>query len=117
MPHDEMTLPEDPATAVETLKEASRQTPVVVFKKSPICPVSTMAEGNFRAWLSARGDEPLQICVVDVIAQRPLARGLTAELGITHQSPQALVFKDGELGWHDSHGELTEDAFEDAVSG
>lgn len=115
MPYDEMTLPDDPAAAVRTLRESSRQAPVLVFKKSPICPVSTMAEGNLMSWLSARGDAPLVVCVVDVVAARGLARGLTAELGIRHESPQALVFKSGELAWHDSHGGLTEDAFDDAL--
>lgn len=115
MAHQEITLPDDPASAVEALRSASLEAPVVVFKKSPICPVSTMAEGNFRSWLDARGDGPLKVAVVDVIAQRPLARGLTAELGIEHQSPQALVFKDGEVTWDESHGQLTQDAFAAAI--
>ncbi len=115
MPHDEMTLPEDPAAAVQTLMDSSRHAPVLVFKKSPICPVSTMAEGNLMSWLSMREDAPLKVCVVDVIAARELARGLTRELGIRHESPQALVFKNGEFIWHDSHGGLTEDAFSAAL--
>ena len=41
------------------------------------------------------------------LAERALARGLTTELGIEHQSPQALWFAHGELVWHDSHGAIT----------
>ena len=111
MPHEEMPLPEEPAAAAQMLLESSLQAPVLVFKKSPICPVSTMAESNLMSWLSMREDVPLKVCVVDVIAARELARGLTRELGIRHESPQALVFKNGEFIWHDSHGGLTEDAF------
>ena len=47
------------------------------------------------------------LAVVDVLAERGLARGLTAALGITHESPQALLFEDGELLAHASHGVLT----------
>ncbi|MAG55833.1 MAG: bacillithiol system redox-active protein YtxJ [Planctomycetes bacterium] len=112
MAHDHITLPDDPAAAVAMLKAASADGPVVVFKKSPICPVSTMAEGEFQSWLGGRDTaDGLKIVYVDVIAQRALARGLTAELGIAHQSPQVLVFKDGELAWHESHGQLTQDTF------
>ena len=55
--------------------------------------------------------------IIDVVAERELARGLTAELGIDHASPQALVFSSGELAAHDSHGALTAAWFaEHAVS-
>jgi bacillithiol system protein YtxJ len=53
----------------------------------------------------------VQTTIIDVIDQRDLARGLTAELGIEHQSPQALVFRGGELVAQDSHGALTRDWF------
>ena len=41
-----------------------------------------------------------------MIAERPLARGLTAALDVQHESPQALVFVGGELVVHASHGAL-----------
>ncbi len=52
----------------------------------------------------------------DVIAQKLLARGLTAELGIRHESPQALVFQAGELSGHASHGTLTAQWFAEQVA-
>jgi bacillithiol system protein YtxJ len=113
--HASLTLPDEPGDALRALEAASATGPVVVFKKSPICPVSTMAEGNLRSWLQSR-TSPVTLAMIDVIAERPLARGLTAALGIPHESPQALVFRHGHLTWHDSHGGLTEDAFEAAVS-
>lgn len=54
--------------------------------------------------------------MVDVIGEKPLARGLTAELGVPHQSPQALVFLHGELRAHASHGELVRGWFQDQVA-
>ena len=44
-----LELPDDTEAAVEALADASRKTPVVVFKKSPICPVSHAAEREYRA--------------------------------------------------------------------
>ncbi|QDV04820.1 hypothetical protein Poly30_03140 [Planctomycetes bacterium Poly30] len=108
----EIQLPSDPAAAAAALREASMETDVVVFKKSPICPVSTRAEFEFKTWLKSVPDsETTRFAMIDVIAEKPLARGLTAELGIDHQSPQALWFSGGEMSWHDSHGALTRDRF------
>jgi len=56
------------------------------------------------------------LAVIDVIAEKPLARGLTAELGIRHESPQALVFRDGEFGVHGDHGTLTAQWFAEHVA-
>jgi bacillithiol system protein YtxJ len=108
----EISLPSDPAEAVAALRAASAETDVVVFKKSPICPVSTRAEFEFKTWLKGVPESSTtRYAMIDVIAEKPLARGLTAELGVDHQSPQALWFSKGELAWHDSHGSLTASRF------
>ena len=108
----EITLPGDPAGALAALRAASAETDVVVFKKSPICPVSTRAEFEFNTWLKNTPESnTTRFAMINVIAEKPLARGLTAELGIEHQSPQALWFSGGELAWHDSHGALTASRF------
>lgn len=86
---------------------------VVVFKASPICPVSTRAEAQFEKW---RAESDVPTFVIDVIAEKPLARGLTALLDIQHESPQALVFTRGDLKTHASHGTLTRDWFAEAVT-
>ena len=57
----------------------------------------------------------MAIAEVDVIDQRPLARGLTAELSIEHESPQALWFAGGELVAHGDHGTLTEAWFQERL--
>lgn len=116
MDRRDLELPEDPAQALALLEGESRSGPVVVFKKSPICPVSTAAEGEFGSWLASGSLPSVTVAMIDVIARRGLARGLTAELGIRHESPQALVFRDGALGWHGSHGGLVVKAFEAATS-
>jgi len=114
----ELTLPADPEAALAALREASAEVHVVVFKKSPICPTSTRAEFEFKQWLKDVDDaDPVRIAWIDVIAERPLARGLTSALDVAHQSPQALWFTGGELAWHDSHGALTRARFTDANGG
>jgi bacillithiol system protein YtxJ len=116
MPILDLQLSSDPAAARAQLEAASRARPVVVFKHSPICPVSDRALRHFQRFLGALpAASELGVAHIDVIAQRPLARGLTAELGVAHQSPQALWFEGGALAWHDSHGALTAERFARAL--
>ena len=114
----QLTLDPDPAVALAALLALSRERPVVVFKKSPTCPVSHRAEWEFKNWLNKLApDAPVRTAVVDVLAQRPLARGLTAALDVQHESPQALWFEGGALKWHGSHGTLTEARFVELAGG
>lgn len=118
MPHEILEVAPDPAQALESIRGASRAKPVLVFKKSPICPVSHRAEAELRSYLGAlNDDDDLTLVSIDVIAERPLARGLTAELDVQHESPQALWFTGGELTWHGSHGELTAGRFRELLDG
>jgi bacillithiol system protein YtxJ len=113
-----LNLPSDPGAARKALVAASAHRPVVVFKHSPICPISARALREFEAFLAKLpADAALGVAHIDVIAQRGLARGLTAELGIEHESPQALWFQGGALTWHDSHGQLTRARFASLLSG
>lgn len=108
-----LDLPEDPAAALQALQQASLAGPVLVFKRSPTCPISHHAEAEWDRYLAQRpaSAPPLQHARVDVIAQRGLARGLTAALKIRHESPQALLFRAGALTWHDSHERLSFEQF------
>ena len=111
-------LDPDPKNALAAVREASRERPVLVFKQSPICPVSHRAESELVRWVESLGEQAsLGLALVDVIAERGLARGLTAELDLQHESPQGLWFQGGELTWHGSHGELTGARFGELLRG
>ena len=112
MSHEILELPADPAQAAHLLRAASRVRPVLVFKKSPTCPISAAAEAECERFLAELpAGARLAVAWIDVIGERPLARGLTEELGIRHESPQALWFDGGALRWHASHHALTAAAF------
>jgi len=117
MAHRDLRLDADAGRALAEIRTRSRERPVLVFKKSPICPESQRAEAQLRRWLETLAGEPLALCEIDVIAERALARGLTKELAVRHESPQALWFVDGELAWHGSHGALTRERFQELLEG
>ena len=44
-------------------------------------------------------------------------RGAVAEkTGLRHESPQALLLKDGKVVWHESHGSIRVESLNQAVS-
>lgn len=113
---DTLELPSDPKAALAALKTASADRTVAVFKHSPICPISAGAQERFRGWIAEGGQELLVSHVqIDVLGEKPLARGLVAELGIKHESPQVLLFHQGELIWHASHHAITGDALSEQL--
>ena len=106
-----MVLSESPQAALLELQAASMKGPVAVFKHSPICPISGAAHERFEEWMGgASPEDRVEHAHIDVIAEKPLARGLVAELGIKHESPQILLFHQGEMVWHASHGAITGEA-------
>lgn len=78
---------------------------VLLFKHSPTCPVSAAAREEYDAFRAELPDVPTGF--VDVIADRPVARGLAELCGVRHQSPQAILFEAGRAVWHASHDAIT----------
>lgn len=118
MSETEFELPTDPKQAVEEILRRSHEEPVLIFKKSPICPVSHRAEAEYRAWLTKLPPAAaVQVAEIDVIEQKPLARGLSDEIDIKHESPQAFWFSAGEVKAHGSHGDLIVKLFDQWLEG
>jgi len=112
--NDTFYLPEDPEEAVRDLREASRETPVLLFKRSPVCGVSRNVESELGRLLEKRGDAGgLLVVRLNVLSRKALARGITDLLGIAHASPQMVIFKNGEVCWHGSHYALSEATLDD----
>jgi len=77
---------------------------VLLFKHSPVCPVSHAAHEQWQRFQREHPSVPTLF--VDVIADRAVARGLAEQVGVPHASPQAILFVTGEPVWHASHGDL-----------
>jgi bacillithiol system protein YtxJ len=98
----------DLAAFTRAVQQAPR---ILLFKHSPACPISAMAREEYDTWRSRHEVDTL---FVDVIAERPTARGIAGECGVQHQSPQAILFVAGRPAWHASHEAITADALEAA---
>lgn len=104
------------ATEVQTAWESRLQpAPVaVLYKHSPTCGLSSMALEEISAFSASHPDIPVYL--VDVLSQRPLSNEIESTLGIRHESPQAFIFRDGEVIWHGSHRRVQRGTLEDEVA-
>ena len=85
---------------LEALKEASKETPQVIFKHSTRCSISSVAYQRIQ-----KSEQPagIQFHLLDLIAYRSLSNKIAQDFGVHHESPQVLVIKNGECVYDDSH--------------
>jgi bacillithiol system protein YtxJ len=94
--------------ALEHLIERSHDAPVVLFKHSSTCPISSAA---YKQMSNVAGD----VSLVVVQQARDVSSEIASRTGIRHESPQAIVLRNGEAVWTASHFDITAGAVEQAV--
>ena len=101
---------------IEQLIEVSHQTPVMIFKHSLICPISSMAFRELRRYLDERPEDDAVVhALVEIQKARPVSNAVAERTGVRHESPQALLLKGGEVVWHESHSSIRFEALNRAV--
>jgi bacillithiol system protein YtxJ len=88
-----------------TYDRALQQPRVLLFKHSPVCPISAEAKAGYEKFARELPDAPTLF--VDVIADRAVARGIAERCGVKHESPQAILFERGQAVWHAAHDAIT----------
>lgn len=94
--------------ALEGLIERSHEAPVLLFKHSNACPISAAA---YEQMARVKGE----VSIVVVQENRALSREIEQRTGVEHETPQALVLRNGEAVWDASHFKVTADAVEQAM--
>lgn len=85
------------------LIEQSHQKPLVIFKHSTRCSISSMALSRFENQMNP---EEASCVYLDLLAFRPLSDEIAMRSGVAHQSPQVLVWKKGEVVYTASHSAI-----------
>lgn len=85
---------------LDALMEKSNEQPVVLFKHSTTCPISSGVYNEI-----SRADADINLIVVQ--HSRPVSNAIAEKTGIRHESPQALVIKNGAVVYHASHYDVT----------
>lgn len=92
---------------LKDIKEASNSKPQLIFKHSTTCGISRMVLNMFKSSYSFEEGQ-MDLYFLDLLAHRDVSNGVASEFGVTHQSPQLLIIKNGEVVVHDSHGSISE---------
>ncbi|MHA7129635.1 bacillithiol system redox-active protein YtxJ [Algoriphagus namhaensis] len=91
------------ASQIEEIKELSKEKPVLIFKHSTRCSISSMSlDRLLRKWRE-EDVQKVEPYYLDLIAHRSLSDQVAREFGVPHQSPQVLLIKNGVVIFDDSH--------------
>jgi bacillithiol system protein YtxJ len=97
------------------LVDESKRRPVLIFKHSNACPVSSRAHDEVRRFVEGGGGDRYGFGMVVVQKARSVSNAIEAQLGIRHETPQAIVLRDGRATWNASHFDVTRDRLAEAL--
>ncbi|MCA6448807.1 MAG: bacillithiol system redox-active protein YtxJ [Chitinophagaceae bacterium] len=98
---------------LQLIKERSFTTPQIIFKHSTRCSTSSMVLNRLeRSEVPANTD----FYYLDLLAYRPLSNQVAELFQVHHESPQALVIRNGECVYDESHMAITMDELAEQAS-
>jgi bacillithiol system protein YtxJ len=86
------------------LDDLSRERPVVIFKHSTRCLLSSMVLGRLERGLKDAGNDDWFF--LDLLRHRDLSDAVAARYDVEHASPQVLVIRDGQCLYANSHNAI-----------
>lgn len=90
----------DDTTPLADLIAESYETPVLIFKHSTRCGVSSFVKNRFEDNWNLDEVAPYYL---DLVRYRRLSNEIAQTFGVRHESPQLLLIRDGECVHHASH--------------
>jgi bacillithiol system protein YtxJ len=93
-------------TDLESAIAESRERPVLLFKHSRYCGVSCEALDELHAHIEAAAGHT-SYRIITVQTHRPVSDAAAQRLGVRHETPQALLLRDGKVIWNASHFRIT----------
>lgn len=89
---------------LEEINKASFDTPVMIFKHSTRCSISSSALNRVeRNWNNEQDDVKVKPFYLDLIAYRNISNEIAKKWNIEHQSPQVLIIKKGACIYTETH--------------
>ena len=86
------------------ITEQSKQQPVVIFKHSTRCSISSMAKSRLDREQAPDG---AAFYYLDLIKYRGLSNKIASDFHVHHESPQILIIKNGECTYDESHNGIS----------
>ena len=96
----------------EIIHESTTQ-PIIIFKHSTRCSVSRMVLKSFENEFDLQ--DKITPYFLDLLENRDISNEIAARFGVTHQSPQIIVIKDGKAVYNASHENIDASQLEQFV--
>lgn len=84
----------------------SFEQPVLIFKHSTRCSISSTALGRLERGWNSDASSAMVPYFLDLLQYRSLSNLVESRFGVKHESPQAIVIRDGEVLFHASHFDI-----------
>src|SRR6476620_2059243 len=108
-----------PLNDVQSLDAAiaeSCERPVLLFKHSRYCGVSCEALDELQSHIDSQSGPTVAYKMVTVQTHRSVSDAISQRLGIRHETPQAILLRNGKAVWNASHFRITSNQLNQAVS-
>ncbi len=89
---------------LEQIKKESADRPVVIFKHSTRCSISSMAKGRLERSIAPEG---VSFYYLDLIRYRNISNKIAEVFSVHHESPQVLIIRNGSCVYDDSHNGIS----------
>ncbi|MEK6478900.1 bacillithiol system redox-active protein YtxJ [Catalinimonas sp. 4WD22] len=93
----------DRLETIEEIKIKSENQPILIFKHSTRCSISSMALNRLERDWKSELSESSDAYFLDLIKNRDISNAVATTFNIDHQSPQVLIIKYGKCVYHNSH--------------
>ena len=97
---------------LETIKASSYGKPIIIFKHSTRCGISSMVLKRFISKVSQELLDKFYFYYLDLLSYRDLSNEVADSFNVLHQSPQILVIKDGSCTFNASHYDISQVNYE-----
>ena len=92
---------------LDAVFRASSDRPVVLLKHSLSCGSSKSTLRDLRGFADRPENEAAVFALVEIQNARDLSDEITERTGVTHESPQVIVLRNGRASWHASHWRIS----------
>lgn len=85
------------------IKKESQEKPVLIFKHSSRCSISSIAWDRLKRNWKSEDSEKVSPYFLDLISYREISNTIAKEFEVYHESPQIILIKEGEAVYDTSH--------------
>lgn len=102
---------------LETIKQESKNQPVVIFKHSTACNISSMILNRLERSWEADKVPSVKAYFLDLRSYRSVSNSVATVFDTEHESPQMLIIRDGEPVHVTSHLEIDFENVKEVAAG